>query len=579
MSSTNQERQDAPALRRALAAIQDLRGRLELAERGAREPIAIVGLGCRLPGGEDPSAFSDLLQRGESAIREIPSDRWDMDAYYDPDPDRPGKMYIRHGGFLSRVDEFEPRFFEISPREAVTMDPQQRLLLEVGWEALEDAGIDPSGLRGVAGGVFFGVAGNPDYGWLLPASTDSAMDAFTATGVAPSIAAGRVSYALGLRGPAMTVDTACSSSLVAIHLAMQSLRRGECDLALAGGAMVMLFPDAVVSLCRARMLAFDGRCKTFDAAADGYARGEGCGVVVLKRLKDARAAGDRVIAILRGAAVNQDGRSSGLTAPNGAAQEALIRAALKDAGVSPRAVSYLEAHGTGTRLGDPIEVRAMQAVFGPDRPPDSPLMIGSVKTNIGHLEAAAGVAGLLKVVTALQRGRIPPHLNFKTPNPDIDWDAAPIEVASGWRAVATWRRTPNGRSRRVRLQRHQCLPHCRGGRCPGSGRRTGIRGGSVPVDTVRPIGDGAQSHSRDARRPARDRRCATGRRLLHSWRGAGALFPSGVGSRLVDRRSPRASPGTGSRFDAAGILVPTSAAALASLAVAKITSNSTHPHR
>ena len=402
----------------------------------ADEPIAIVGMACRIPGGvETPEAFWRLLRDGVDAIREVPPDRWDVDAYYDPDPDAPGKMYTRHGGFVEHVDEFDARFFGISPREAVSMDPQQRLLLEVSWEALEHAGQPPDRLAGSRTGVFVGLS-SADYAQIQIKGGDPArIDAYFGTGNSPSVAAGRLSYSLGLQGPAMSVDTACSSSLVAVHLACQSLRNGESRMALAGGVNLILSPDATINFSRARMLAADGRCKTFDADADGYVRGEGAGMVVLKRLRDAIADGDRVLAVIRGSAVNQDGRSSGLTVPNGPAQQALIREALAAAGVEPQHVSYVEAHGTGTSLGDPIEIQALAAALGGGRAPDNPLVVGSVKTNIGHLEAAAGVAGLIKVVLALQHREIPPHLHFRTLNPHISLDGFPAVIPT---AVMPW---------------------------------------------------------------------------------------------------------------------------------------------
>jgi acyl transferase domain-containing protein/acyl carrier protein len=392
------------------------------------EPIAVVGMACRLPGAAvDVDAYWDLLRRGESAITEVPPDRWNVDALYDPDPATPRRMYARHGAFVRDLDRFDPAFFEISPREAQTLDPQQRLLLEVTWEALEHAGLSASDLRGSDTGVFVGIVGGTEYSDRLKQNRAIDADLYAGTGSAPSIAAGRIAYCFGFHGPALAVDTACSSSLLSVHLAMQSLRRGECRRAIAGGVNAILSPLTTMVLCRGRMLSARGRCATFDAEADGYVRGEGCGMVVLETLSHALEAGDRILGVIRGSAVNQDGRSSGLTAPNGAAQEALLHAALADAGVSPREVSYVEAHGTGTRLGDPIEIRALQAVFG-TRPATDPLRVGSVKTNIGHLEAAAGVAALIKVLASIEHELIPAHLNFRTPNPAIDWSAAPMEI-------------------------------------------------------------------------------------------------------------------------------------------------------
>ncbi|MGB8786030.1 MAG: polyketide synthase, partial [Candidatus Acidiferrales bacterium] len=375
---------DLPPVKRALLALEEMRVKLDRAERRNREPIAIVGLACRIPGGVvDAASYWKMLQCGTDAIREIPLDRWDINAYYDSNPDTPGKMASRWGGFLDQVDRFDPGFFGIAPREAVSMDPQQRLLLEASWEALEVAGQSPEKLAGSRTGVYFGIASG-DYSQLMLSGGDSALlDVYFASGVAHSIAAGRLSYLLGLHGPSISIDTACSSSLVATHLACQALRVGDCSLALAGGVNMILYPEPMVALSRAHMLSPEGRCKTFDESADGFVRGEGCGVVVLKRLSDAERGGDRILAVIRGSAVNQDGASSGLTAPNGPAQQAVIREALANAGVDAREVSYVEAHGTGTSLGDPIEVQALGAVLCAGRSQDDPLYIGSVKTNVG----------------------------------------------------------------------------------------------------------------------------------------------------------------------------------------------------
>jgi polyketide synthase PksN len=400
------------------------------------EPIAIIGMGLRLPGGaHDPASYWRLLAGGVDATSEVPADRWDIDALYDPDPDAAGGIYTRRGGFLTEdVAGFDPGFFGISPREAVPMDPQQRLLLEVAWEALEHAGQAPPALRGTRAGIFVGIGIN-DYGTLQGRGAElTSIDAYRGTGNGYCFSAGRLSYHLGLQGPSLAVDTACSSSLVAIHLAAQSLRTGESDIALAGGVHLMLAPETMVLLCRTRALSPDGRCKTFSAAADGYGRGEGAAVVVLKRLSDALAAGDRVDAVLRATSVNHDGPSSGLTVPNGPAQEAVIRHALDRAGVAPADVSYVEAHGTGTALGDPMELQALADVYGAGR--RAPLRVGSVKTNLGHLEAASGIAGLLKVVLALGHEEIPPHLHLGTPSPHIPWARLPVEVPT---APTPWR--------------------------------------------------------------------------------------------------------------------------------------------
>ena len=428
--------------KQALLALRKMRARIEELERARTEPIAIVAAGCRLPGGvTSPDAFWTLLREGKDAVAEVPRDRWDVDAYYDPDPDAPGKMYTRRGGFLASIDAFDPRHFAITPREAISMDPQQRLLLEVTWEALERAGVAPDRLTGSDTGVFVGISTN-DYGQILLRASDQIDPGmYFGTGNLLNAAAGRLSYVLGLQGPSMAVDTACSSSLVAIHLACQSLRNRECRMALAGGANLVLVPEVTVNCCRANMLAPDGRCKTFDAGADGYVRGEGAAVIVLKRLSDALADGDPIVALIRGSAVNQDGRSGGFTAPNELAQQAVIRTALAAAGVAAGDIGYVEAHGTGTSLGDPIEIHAIAAALGEGRA--TPLVVGSVKTNLGHLEAAAGVTGLLKVALALQHGEIPPHLHFTRLNPHIDVGDFPLEIP---RAGKAW---PRGGDRRL----------------------------------------------------------------------------------------------------------------------------------
>ncbi len=409
----------------------------------ANEPIAIVGLACRFPGASDAEAYWKLLADGVDMIREIPDDRYDVDDFYDPDPDAAGKIYTRCGGFLDGIDGFDPEFFGISPREAVWIDPQQRLVLETAWEGLERAGYAPSALRGSRSGVYVGVGAN-EYSYVLSSSSFEDIEAQFATGNATSVIAGRVAFALGLEGPAVSLDTACSSSLVAIHTACQALQAGDCDLALAGGVNVLLSPVITIATSRARMLSPDGRCKTFDAAADGYVRSEGCGMLVLKRLSDAVRDGDRIKAVVRGSAVNQDGASGGLTVPNGGAQQRVIASALSRAGLTGGDVDYLEAHGTGTALGDPIEVQAAGAAFGAGRDAGRPLLIGSVKTNIGHLESAAGVAGLIKVVLSLEHGILPQNLHFEHPSPHIPWDRLAVRVVdkpTPWQA--------NGRVRRA----------------------------------------------------------------------------------------------------------------------------------
>ncbi|AUT04161.1 short-chain dehydrogenase [Nostoc sp. CENA543] len=389
------------------------------------DPIVIVGMACRFPGGaNDLESFWQLLEQGKDAVREVPSDRWDMQAWYHPDPDTPGKIYSPYGAFLEQIDQFDAEFFGIVPREAVAIDPQQRLLLETTWQALESAGQNPQQLRNTQTGVFVG-AMTQDYAQLSYAP--EAINAYTGSGTSVSVAAGRLSYVLGLQGPSMTVDTACSSSLVAVHLACNALRNGECDIALAGGVNIILTPVISLIESRAHMLAPDGRCKTFDASANGMVRGEGCGMIVLKRLSQAVKNGDRILAKVHSTAVNHDGPSSGLTVPNGDAQEKLLHQALKAAKLKPEQIDFIEAHGTGTALGDPIELESMAAVFS-QRPQNRPLIIGSVKTNLGHLEGAAGIAGLIKTVLALQHHKIPPHLHFEKPNPRFDWSSQIFEV-------------------------------------------------------------------------------------------------------------------------------------------------------
>ena len=443
------------------------------------EPVAVVGLACRFPGAPNSEAFWHLLDQGVDAISEVPVERWNVDARYDPDPDKPGKMSTRHGGFLQQIDCFDAELFGIASREAARMDPQHRVLLEVGWEALENAGIAGRGLVGSKTGVFIGIS-SFDYAQLTGGNLDH-MDFYVGTGSGPAYAAGRLSYVFGLQGPSQVVDTTCSSSLVSVHQACQSLRSRESNLALAGGVHLMLTPATYVFLSRAKALAPDGRCKTFDAAADGFSRSEGCGLVVLKRWSDARRDGDRVLALIRGSAVNHDGPSSGLTVPHGPAQRRVIREALRQARCKPWKVSYLEAHGTGTKLGDPIEVQAAAAAFGRGRASEHPLLIGSVKTNIGHLEAAAGIAGLIKVVLAMQHGVIPRQLHFNQPTPHIPWDRLPIRVTS---EAVPWPRLPSaGGRQRLWIFRDQC-PCLAGGT---AGERRPARSGTTRAFTS-PVG-------------------------------------------------------------------------------------------
>ena len=417
-------------VKRALLALEEMQAKLDRIEREKSEPIAVVGMACRLPGGADtPERLWAILRDGVDAVTEVPAGRWDADAFYDPDPDAPGKMYSKAGAFLTgEVDAFDAAFFGIAPREAAAMDPQQRLLLEVAWEALERAGYAAEGARPPQTGVFAGIS-TSDYSQLLTRHGGYAdISTYSGTGNAMSIAAGRIAYLLGIHGPTLSLDTACSSSLVAIHLACQSLRSRESDLALAGGVNLMLAPEPTICLARMRALAVRGRCRTFDASADGFVRGEGCAMVVLKRASDAVRDRDRILALIRGSAVNHDGRSGGLTAPNGPAQEAVIRGALASARVLPREVGCVEAHGTGTPLGDPIEVNALRAVLEEGR--ERTFFLGSAKTNFGHLEAAAGVLGLMKVILSMQHGTVPKLLHQSHRNPYVDWATLPAILPS-----------------------------------------------------------------------------------------------------------------------------------------------------
>ncbi|HWT91656.1 MAG TPA: polyketide synthase, partial [Solirubrobacteraceae bacterium] len=429
----------------AARTIERLKEELQRERRRQTEPLAVVGMALRMPGGaDDPEAFWDVLANGVDTVGDFPRERGQAESH--PDPDHPGTPYVTKGAFLDgRVDGFDPGVFGISPREAVGMDPQQRIVLELAWEALERAGYAPDGLADSATGVFVGVS-TTDYVRMRQERGDPAdVDHYQLLGE-PAFIAGRVSYTLGLQGPSNVVDTTCSSSLVALDQAARALRDRRCDLALAGGVNLMLSPYGFLLMSKFKALAPDGRCKTFDESADGYVRGEGAGLLVLKRLSDAVAAGDRIRGIVRGSAVNHDGASSGLTVPNGDAQQRVLRAALADAALEPGDVDVVEAHGTGTALGDPIELRALEAVYGAGRADDRPLLLGSVKTNVGHLEPAAGIAGVAKALLALEHGQVPPHLHLEQASTRVPWGQMHLDVPTRLRP---WPETPDGRPARA----------------------------------------------------------------------------------------------------------------------------------
>ena len=441
MDTLAQRLENMTPLQRAVFALKETRARLETLERQRSEPIAIVGMACRFPGGAcDAASFWRLLCDGVDAIGEIPPDRWDVEAFYDPDPSAPGKTNLRCGGFLERIDEFDNHFFGISDREAIHIDPQQRMLLELSWEALEDAGLPPSTMRGSRTGVFLGLS-TSEYA-ILMTGDPSQSDGFSAAGTALCLAANRLSFTFGLKGPSLILDTACSSSLVAAHLACQSIRSGQCDAALVGGASLLLSPYASINVTKAGFSSADGRIRAFDAAASGYVRSEGAGIVVLKPLSAALANNDLIYAVIRGSAINQNGVSNGLLAPSRAGQEEVLREAYASAGISPGKVQYVETQGTGTRLGDAIEALALGSVLNEGRAEGSRCAIGSAKTNVGHLEAASGMVSLMKTALALTHRQVPPSLHFQTPNPDIPFAELPIEVQ---RHLAPWPETTGPR--------------------------------------------------------------------------------------------------------------------------------------
>lgn len=423
-------------LTNAYISLKRLKIEKENLEAEKTEPIAIIGMSCRFPSANSIDEYWELLKNGIDAISDIPSTRWNVEDYFDKNPDISGKMYTRKGGFIENMNQFDAKFYGIAPKEANQIDPQQRLLLDISWEALENAFIVPSSIKNSDTGVFIGLSSD-DYGHLsIDSHNTSSINAYSSLGTARSIAAGRLAYFFGLQGPVMQLDTACSSSLLSIHLACQSLRNKECNMALAGGVNLLLSPNPFIAFSKLKALAKDGKCKVFDAKADGYVRGEGCAIIVLKRLSDAIMAKDNILAVIKQTTANHDGASNGLTAPNGTAQEVLLKKTLEKANIKPQQVQYVEAHGTGTSLGDPIEVFALGKIYGKQR--NIPLYVGSVKSNIGHLEASAGIASLIKVVLSIIHKQIPPSLHFNVPNPLIPWEKLNIEVANKlfpWPAV------------------------------------------------------------------------------------------------------------------------------------------------
>ena len=428
---------DLSPTKKALLELRQMQSKLEALEQAKHEPIAVVGMGCRFPGADNPEEFWQLLREGRDAITQIPEERWDGSEYYDPQPNTPGKICTTYGGFVPHLKEFDASFFRVAPREAASLDPQQRLLLEVSWEAVENAAIPADKIRGSQTGVFIGVSAT-DYWHQLLSRKTTEIDAYLTTGNTHSLASGRISHFFDFTGTSMSLDTACSSSLVAVHLAIKSLRDRECNMALAGGVNRLISPKISINFSQAKMLSPDGRCKTFDQGANGFVRSEGCGIVLLKRLSDAIANRDRIRAILLGSATNQDGRTSSITTPNSLSQQAVIKQALVNSKITAQQVSYLETHGTGTSLGDAIEIEALSQIFADNQE----LVLGAVKTNIGHLESASGIASLIKTVLIIENQVIPANLHLKQPNNNVEWQNLPFKLPQ--KAIA-WKQTAQPR--------------------------------------------------------------------------------------------------------------------------------------